>query len=208
MSLAFNPRLYLVTDRALLHGRDLVDVILAAVHGGVTLVQFREKQIDTRTFVEEARRLKAALAPHGVPLIINDRVDVALAAEADGIHLGQCDMTPTDARRLLGPDAIIGLSLESVADAQAPLSSAVDYVAASPVFSTPTKSDTAAPLGLEGVRNIRELTSLPLVGIGGMHAGNARQVLEAGADGIAVISAILANDDPEQAACQLRLHLS
>ncbi|MDD4735311.1 MAG: thiamine phosphate synthase [Kiritimatiellae bacterium] len=208
MSRAFDPRLYLVTARSLLRGRDWINVILAAVRGGVTLVQLREKHLDTRRFTEEARLLKTALTPHGVPLIINDRIDVALASGADGIHLGRRDMLPADARRLMGPNALIGLSLESMADAQAVLPSIVDYVAASPVFPTPTKTDTAAPLGIAGIRKIRELVSLPLVGIGGIHSGNVREVIEAGADGIAVISAILAADDPEQAARQLRTLLS
>ncbi len=204
MSRAFDVRLYLVTDASLLNGRDLADTVEASVRGGVTLVQLREKALDTKSFIEEARLLKRRLAPYGVPLIINDRVDVAMAAGADGIHLGQSDMPPADARRLLGPDAIIGLSLETVEDAGHLRGIPVDYVAASPVFSTPTKTDTSLPLGLEGVRAIRRMTSLPLVAIGGIHAGNLRDVLAAGADGAAVVSAILGAEHPEAAARTLR----
>ena len=204
MSRPFDVRLYLVTDASLLKGRDLADTVEASVRGGVTLVQLREKALDTKSFMAEARLLKRRLAPYGVPLIINDRVDVAMAAGADGIHLGQSDMPPADARRLLGPDAIIGLSLETVEDAGQLQEIPVDYVAASPVFSTPTKTDTALPLGLEGVRAIRRATSLPLVAIGGIHAGNLRDVLAAGADGAAVVSAILGAEHPETAARALR----
>lgn len=204
MNRAWHPTLYLVTDRALLQGRDATDVITAAVRGGVTLVQLREKQLDTRTFVQEARALKEALLPYDVPLIINDRVDVALASGADGVHLGQRDMHPADARALLGPGALIGLSLETLHDADELPRLPVDYVAASPVFSTPTKTDTSAPLGLDGLRAIRAATTLPLVAIGGIHAGNARQVLDAGVDGLAVVSALLTAPDPEHAARQLR----
>lgn len=204
MSRPFDPRLYLVTDRTFLGGRELVDLVEAAVRGGVTLVQLREKTLDTRTFIKEAQRLKNILSSCRVPLLINDRVDVALAAGADGVHIGQSDMPLDDARRLMGPDAIIGLSLESVQDAENIRGAPVDYVAASPVFATPTKTDTAQPLGLEGVRAMRRLVTLPLVAIGGIHAGNLKTVMDAGADGVAVVSAILGAEDPEQAARALR----
>ncbi|NCC50798.1 MAG: thiamine phosphate synthase [Spartobacteria bacterium] len=200
MSVSFNPRLYLVTDRACLAGRDLIKTVLAAVRGGVTLVQLREKTRSTRDFVAEVRALKNVLDGTGVALLVNDRVDVALAAGADGVHLGQSDMAPADARWLLGPNAIIGWSLESVDDARALDGQPVDYAAVSPVFSTPTKTDIVPPLGLAGVRAVRALTTLPLVGIGGIHAGNARDVLAAGADGVAVISAICSAENPETAA--------
>lgn len=200
---AFDPRLYLVTDPDLLRGRPLVDVVLAAVRGGVTLVQLRDKRPHVGEMVEAGRALVAALAPTGVPLIVNDRVDVAYAIGAGGVHLGQSDLPAPDARRLLGPEAIIGLSLERLADVET-ITDAVDYVAASPVFGTPTKADTAPPLGLEGVSALRRRAELPLVAIGGLHAGNAAEVIGAGAHGLAVVSAILAQPDPAAAAQALR----
>jgi len=196
--------LYLVTDRSLARGRALADLVREAVAGGVTCVQLREKQLDTRTFVAAARELRAALRPLGIPLIINDRVDVARAAEAEGVHVGRHDMTLADARRLGPPSWIIGVSAESAADAVRAERDGADYIGVSPVFSTPTKTDTAPPLGLDGLRDIRALVRTPLVAIGGIHAGNARGVVRAGADGLAVVSAIVAADSPRAAAAELR----
>ena len=196
--------LYLVTDRSLARGRATADVVRAAVAGGVTCVQLREKECGTREFVEEARAVRAALRGTGVPLIVNDRVDVALAVGAEGVHLGQRDMAIADARRL-GPSGwIIGISAESVEDAARAERAGADYIGVSPVFATPTKTDHAAPLGLEGLRAMRAATTLPLVAIGGIHAGNAREVIRAGADGLAVVSAIVSADSPREAARQLR----
>lgn len=199
----FDASLYLVTDRALCHGRPLVEVVQAAVSGGVTLVQLREKALETRPFLELARALRAALQATGVPLIINDRVDVALAAGADGVHVGQDDMPVADARRLLGPDAIIGLSVTTPAEAAAMDPALVDYAAVSPVFATPTKiTERVAPP--EDWARIRALVDRPLLAIGGIHAGNAGRLRAAGFDGIAVVSALCAAEDPRQAAAILR----
>ena len=200
--------LYLVTDRALARGRPLADVVRAAVAGGVTCVQVREKDVGTREFLDEARAVQAALRGTGVPLIVNDRVDVALAIGADGVHLGQRDMALADARRLGPPGWIVGVSAESVADAVRAERDGADYVGVSPVFATPTKADHAAPLGLEGLRAIRAAVNIPLVAIGGIHAGNAREVVRAGADGLAVVSAIVAADDPRAAAEELRREIA
>ena len=196
-------RLYLVTDRPLALGRDLEWVVGEAVKGGVTLVQLREKEIDTREFIALGRRLKALLAPLGVPLLINDRVDVALAVDADGVHIGQSDMPYADARRLLGPEKIIGLSVENEAEALAANALDVDYIAVSPVYLTATKTDTAAAFGLEGVRRVAALTRHPVVGIGGMNARTAADVIRAGADGVAVVSAIMSAADPCAASAEL-----
>ena len=196
--------LYLVTDRALARGRATAEIVRAAVAGGVTCVQLREKECGTREFIEEARAVQAGLRGTGVPLIVNDRVDVALAVGAEGVHLGQRDMAISDARRLGPPGWIVGVSAESVADAVRAESEGADYVGVSPVFATPTKADHAAPLGLAGLRAIRAATKLPLVAIGGIHAGNAREVIRAGADGLAVVSAIVSADSPREAARQLR----
>ena len=200
-------RLYLVTDVALCLHHSLMDVVQRAIQSGVTCVQLREKQLPTGAFVEKARVLKSLLnqyAPH-VLMIINDRVDVALAAQADGVHVGQSDMRVADVRALMPPNAIVGLSIESIDDVQTMIREQlqVDYLGISPVFSTPTKTDTAPPLGLEGIRTIRAMTDLPLVGIGGINISNAREVMQTGADGIAVVSAICSAKNIELAVQEL-----
>ncbi len=196
-------RLYLVTDSELSLGRPLAEVVEAAVRGGVSCVQLREKRLDTRAFVAQARALRALLAACRIPLVINDRIDVALACGADGVHLGQGDMPVEDARRLLPPEVFIGWSVETPQDVQRAQGLPVDYLGVSPVFATPTKTDTARPWGLEGLRAARAATRLPLVAIGGIHAGNAREVLAHGADGLAVVSAICSAPSPRDAAAQL-----
>ena len=196
--------LYLVTDRRLSRRRTTIEIVREAVAGGVTCVQLREKDCGTREFLEEARALRAVSRALGIPLIVNDRVDVALAVGADGVHLGQQDMPLADARRLGPPGWIIGVSAESPADAIRAENEGADYVGVSPVFATPTKADAAPPLGLEGLRNIRAAVKIPLVAIGGIHAGNARAAIRAGADGLAVVSAIVSADSPRAAAAILR----
>lgn len=196
--------LYLVTDRPLCGNRPLEEIVARAVAGGVTVVQLREKDASTREFVALARRLKALLAPHRIPLVINDRVDVALAADADGVHLGQDDMAATDARRLLGPDRLLGLSVESLDQAREAAALEVDCLGVSPIFPTPTKTDTRGAWGLEGLGLLRKATRLPLVAIGGVNAANAADVAAAGADGLAVVSALCAAPDPQAAAHALR----
>lgn len=196
--------LYLVTDRGLSKGRSTVDIVRAAVAGGVTCVQLREKECSTRQLVAEARAVREVLAGTGIPLIINDRIDVALAVGADGVHLGQTDMLIADARRVVGRSMLIGISAECVNDAVRAEAQGADYVGISPVFATPTKTDTAPALGLDGVAAIREAVSLPLVGIGGIKPGNAAEVIRAGCDGVAVVSAIVSAPDPRKAATELK----
>ena len=193
-------KLYLVTDQASLRGRRLADVVQAAVQGGVSCVQLREKTLGTRDFVELALALMDLLAPHQVPLVINDRIDVALACGAHGVHLGQSDMPVVLARRLLPAQVFLGLSVESMQDVQRTQRQPVDYLGVSPVFATPTKTDTATPWGLDGLRQVRHMTPLPLVAIGGIGLGNATEVLSAGADGLALVSALCSADDPAAAA--------
>jgi thiamine-phosphate pyrophosphorylase len=208
MSKLFDPFLYLVTDRRLAGQRDIADVVRRAIKGGVTLVQLREKSLGQAAFVAEAFVLREVCRAGGVPLIINDDIDVAQRIGAAGVHLGQSDASVTEAREALGPDAIIGLSVETLEQAREAATLDVDYIAASPVFATPTKTDLAEPLGLIGLRAIRKLTDKPLIAIGGINIENARAVLEAGANGLAAISALVAADDPFQAArqfCSLRL---
>ena len=199
--------LYLVTDRGLSRGRSTLEIVRAAVRGGVTCVQLREKTGSTRGFIEEAVSVKAFLNSCGVPLIINDRVDVALAVGADGVHLGQSDLPLAAARSLVGPEMVIGISVESVRDAVEAQAAGADYLGVSPVLATPTKTDTAAPLGLAGLRAIREAVKTPLVAIGGLNRDNAAAAIRNGADGVAVVSAIVAADDPEQAARAIRLEI-
>lgn len=194
--------LYLVTDQSLTRGRPLADVVAAAVQGGVTCVQLREKQLNSRDFLAQAMLLKTLLAPHGVLLVINDRIDIALACGADGVHLGQSDMPVEVARRLLPGDVFIGWSVETLADVAHSARLPVDYLGVSPVFATPTKTDTSAPWGLEGLCQVRAATALPLVAIGGINLGNAQQVLQAGADGLAVVSALCAAESPAGSAAE------
>jgi thiamine-phosphate pyrophosphorylase len=195
--------LCLVTDRGLCGDRSLEDIVLQAVQGGIASVQLREKHLATRAFVEAAARLKALLTPFGIPLIINDRVDVALAVGAEGVHVGQGDMPCELVRRLMGPSAIIGLSVETWEDVERAQNQPVDYLGVSPIFATPTKTDTRQAWGLAGLARIRAYSRHPLVAIGGLNATNLRDVIRAGAEGIAVVSAICGATDPLQAAQEL-----
>ena len=195
--------LYLVTDSVLAGDRNMEDIVKEAVEGGVTMVQLREKSLDTRSFIDRALRLKKLLAPYGVPLIINDRVDVALASDADGVHIGQSDMPFSMARAILGPDKIIGLSVENMDQVSEANGLDVDYIGVSPVFATPTKTDTAEPFGLDGLQRAVRMSVHPAVAIGGMNAGTAREVISTGVDGIAVVSAIVCAASPREASREL-----
>ncbi len=197
------PRLYLVTDRNLCNSRPLDEVVALAVKGGAGMVQLREKAISTRDFVELALKIKRITYPLGIPLIINDRIDVALAAKADGVHIGQSDMPYGMARKLMGPDAVIGLSVESMDEVMEAQDFAVDYLGVSPVFATPTKTDTKVEWGLEGITKIKEISRHPLVAIGGINSRNAVRVVAAGADCVAVVSDICSASDPEKSAANL-----
>ena len=195
--------IYLVTDQTACKGKPLESVVSDAVRAGVSCVQLREKTADTRQFLRTALALNAILKPAGVPLIINDRVDIALASKADGVHLGQSYMPYEKARTLLGPDAVIGLSVETWADVETAQDLDVDYLGVSPVFSTPTKTDTKDPWGIEGLKKIRTWSCHPLVAIGGLDVTNAENMIKAGADSIAVVSAICSAADPFDAAKKL-----
>jgi thiamine-phosphate pyrophosphorylase len=189
-------------------GRPVRDVVLAAVAGGATVVQLRRKDHAARAFVEEARTLVAALRPRGVPLIVNDRVDVALAADADGVHVGQEDLPVADVRRLVGERMLVGLSVTSPTEARVLDAALVDYAGVGPVFATASKPDAAPPLGLDGTRAVCDVLAarargLPAVAIGGIGLANAAAVLATGVAGVAVISAICAADDPRAAAASL-----
>lgn len=199
-----NYSLYLVTDANLSRGRSHREIVESAVRGGSTIVQYREKNASTRRMIKEAGELKELCRRLGVPLVVNDRVDVALAIDADGVHVGQDDMPPEMARRLIGPDKILGVSAETPEQAIRAAAGGADYVGASAVFATPTKPDTGEPIGLQGVAAIARVSTVPVVAIGGINAGNAAEVMRAGASGIAVISAIVSADNVETAARELR----
>lgn len=200
----FDLSLYLVTDRSLSLGRSLESVVAQAVEGGVTMVQLREKDCSTLEFYEQAILLKKCLHPYNIPLIINDRLDIALACDAEGLHIGQSDMPYDIARKLFGRDKIIGLSVECMQDAVNANELDVDYIGISPVFGTPTKTDTAPALGLNGVQEIVKISRHPAVGIGGINKTNAAEVISAGAEGISVVSAIMSAIDPKESALELK----
>lgn len=204
MRTSFDLSLYLVIGPAHCAGRDMAEVAGAAAAGGATMVQLRDKAGGTRRLVEDARRLKACLAPCGARLLVNDRVDVALAAGADGVHIGQRDMDPEDARRLLGPEAIIGLTVHSLDQARAVPLDAVDYVSIGGVFATASKQNPDPPIGIGGLARIAATIELPLVAIAGITRETAPAVIAAGVDGIAVVSAVCGAPDPRAAAAELR----
>ncbi len=201
-------RLYALVDPAVAGGRTLAD-LAGRISSSATLVQLRDKHGSTRAMVEEARALQAVLEPKGIPLLINDRVDVALAAEADGVHIGQDDMAPADARLLLGRRAIIGLSVKTVDQARAAPLDLLDYVAIGGVYGTTSKDNTATPIGVAGLRAIVQAVrarepDYPICAIAGINAANAADVIGAGVDGVAVISALSLATDPGKAAQDLR----
>jgi thiamine-phosphate pyrophosphorylase len=202
-------RLNAIVDPERGGGQNLANLAIRCARGGATLVQLRDKHSETRTMVEEARAIKQVLAPLAVPLVINDRLDVAMAAGADGVHLGQDDMAVEDARRLLGPKAIIGLSIKSVGEAEAARLDLINYVGTGGVYATSSKQQKNAPIGPDGLARIlatlrQRAPDMPVCGIAGIDASNAAEVIAAGADGIAVISALSLAPDPEAAARELR----
>jgi thiamine-phosphate pyrophosphorylase len=204
MKLVPDYSLYLVTDSALAGARGVEAVVQAAVAGGATIVQWREKSGDSRALPPRVQRLREWLRLRHVPFIVNDNVDLALACDADGVHVGQDDLPCAEVRRRVGAERLIGVSVSTVAEAIQAARDGADYLGVSPVFATPTKPDAPAAAGLDGLRAIRAAVQLPLVAIGGIHAGNAAAVRAAGADGIAVVSAILTATDPCAAAQALR----
>lgn len=197
-------RVYFVTDRALCARLGLVETVLQAVAGGATLVQLRDPDAKGRELLEMARALVAALAPTGIPLIVNDRPDIAHAAGAAGVHVGQDDAPPGIAREIMGPGAIIGLSVTQPSQISAIPHGIVDHLGVGPVFGPGVKSDAKPAIGLDGLRACVALARKPVVAIGGVGLGNAAACVEAGADGVAVVSAIAAQTDPQAAAAALR----
>lgn len=196
--------LCVITDRRLSRDRSHLEVARAAIEGGATIIQLRDKETSTRELIEAGLALRKLTWERGVAFIVNDRVDVALAVDADGVHVGQDDMPAKLARRLVGPNKIVGISASTLEEALRAEADGADYVSASPVFATPTKPDAPPPTGLEGLRAIAEAVHVPVIAIGGINASSVEGVIRAGADGVAVISAVVAAPDIAEAARGLR----
>ncbi|BAH07638.1 thiamine phosphate synthase [Clostridium kluyveri] len=192
--------LYLVTDRNVLRGKSLYEAVEQAILGGVTLVQLREKDASTREFYEQALELKKITETYNIPLIINDRLDIAQAVDAEGVHLGQSDMPLVAARNILGKNKIIGISVGNVEEALEAEKNGADYVGIGTIFFTGTKKDIDIPIGIEGLKSVYNSINIPAVAIGGINENNFREVLSTGIDGISVVSAILGKNDIKAAA--------
>ena len=193
--MTMDPRLYVILDRAAAAGRDLVEILDAVIAGGAKMVQLREKTWPSGQLLPLAGRLRARCRQAGVTFVMNDRVDLAVALEADGVHVGQDDLPPRLARPLLRPGMILGVSTHSVEQARRAQAEGADYVAVGAMFPTRTKPDFEL-VGPALVRAVRPEVRVPLVGIGGITPRNAGEVIRAGADGVAVISAVCAAPDP------------
>ena len=202
--MAVDYSLYLVADADFAPARDLPALVEAAVQGGVTVVQLRAKSLAGRDLIALGRGIAAALEGTGLPLLVNDRPDVALACGAAGVHLGQDDIPVPEARRILGPGATIGVSVNTPDEARRAEVQGADYVGAGPAFATATKETDLPVLGPEGIERIKSAVGIPVVAIGGIGAKNALSMARAGADGIAVVSAILGAPDAGRAAEELR----
>jgi thiamine-phosphate diphosphorylase len=195
--------LYLVTDPELSLGRSHEFIVSSAIRGGTGVIQYRDKNACTRRMIDTARILRNLCRSHGVAFIVNDRLDVALAVDADGIHVGQDDMPARIVRQWIGPGKILGISVNTVGQAKIAIEDGADYLGAGPVFSTMTKADAGEPIGLEGLARIARASSVPVVAISGINASNAEGVIKAGAAGIAVVSAIVSAEDVEGASREL-----
>jgi thiamine-phosphate pyrophosphorylase len=197
-------RVYVITDSRRAPGRSPREIALAAIRGGATAVQLRMKDEPARVITELARDLVPPCRARGVALLINDRLDVALASGADGVHVGQDDIPAADARALLGPHLLLGVSASSVDEAVAAERAGADYLGVGAIFATGTKADAGSPVGVERIREIRRAVRLPLVGIGGITVENAADVIRAGAQGVAVITAVTLAQDMVEATRRLR----
>ncbi|AGK95282.1 thiamine phosphate synthase [Clostridium pasteurianum] len=199
--------LYLVTDRRFLKDRTLKSAVEESIKGGVTMVQVREKDVTTREFYKVALEVKKITDKYNVPLIINDRIDIAQAIDADGVHLGQDDMPLRLARKILGKDKIIGISVGNVDEAKEAERDGADYVGIGAIFFTGSKKDIDIPIGISGLKEIVESINIPSVAIGGVNKENLSEVIKTGTHGAAVISAILGKENIEQAAKELKVTL-
>lgn len=198
-----NYELYLITDRECLQGKNLIETMEEAIAGGVTLVQLREKDASSLAFYEIAVQVKALTSKYGIPLVINDRLDIALAVDADGLHVGQNDLPASAARKILGNHKLLGVSAANLKEALKAQAEGADYIGVGALFPTNTKTD-ARWVTLEQLQSIKEAVHIPVVAIGGIQESNALAVKETGIDGIAVASAILAAPSAKEAARRLR----
>lgn len=203
MKPVFDLRVYVLTDKQLSLGRSHLEVISAAIRGGATMIQYREKNAGTREMVAQATILRDLCRRHSIPFLVNDRVDVALAVDADGLHVGQDDMPAAIARKMIGAYKILGVSAETPAQALAAIADGADYLGVGTVFATSSKPDVGKPIGLNGVKEIARLSKIPIVGIGGINASNAGDVIRSGAAGVSVISAIVSAQNIELATREL-----
>ena len=201
-------RLYVVTDRQQTAGRALEEVVIAAARGGAGAIQLREKDLSARDLYALGARLQKGLAPYGVPLLINDRIDVALALDAAGVHLAGHSLPTTLARSILGPTKLLGVSTHSVEEAQAAMADGADFIVFGPVFETPSKLAYGPPQGLQHLAEVVRQVTIPVLAIGGIDLANLSQVLQTGAYGVAMIRAVLAAPDPALAAEQFAQTLS
>ncbi len=195
---------YVITDHRAVGERAILDVVRAAIRGGASVVQLREKTATTREMVELGQALYEVTRQAGIPLIVNDRLDVALAVGAEGVHVGHDDMPVSLARRLIGPNLILGASPETLGEARQMERDGADYLGVGDVYGTPSKSDAGTPIGFHGLTEVIRAVSIPVVAIGGITLENAGAVIQAGAAGVAVISAVVGAPDPEAAARRLR----
>ncbi len=200
--------LYLVTHRYPgVSDEKFLDIIHQALDGGVTCVQLREKESDKETILKLGEGLLKLVDQYQVPLLINDYIDCSHKLGAHGVHLGQSDSSVGEARKILGKEALIGLSVETLDQALEAQNLDINYIAASPIFSTPTKLDTKSPWGIEGIKKLKSISKLPIIGIGGINLENAESLMNAGLSGVAVVSAIINADNPKQIASELLLEI-
>jgi thiamine-phosphate pyrophosphorylase len=203
-----NFRLYVVTDRHEAAGRDLEEIVAATAQGGAGAIQLREKDLSARDLYTLGARLQVALAPYGVPLLINDRLDVALALDAAGVHLAGHSLPTAVARRVLGAGKLLGVSTHSVKEARCAAEDGADFIVFGPVFTTPSKVAYGPPQGLQHLSTVARAVHIPVIAIGGIDHTNLPQVVQAGAYGVAMIRAVLAAPDPYRATQQLRAALA
>mgnify|MGYP001198510735 CR=1 FL=1 len=196
-------KLYVITGNQYFEGRALVDIVAQAIEGGAGVIQLREKNMSTGQLVVAGRSIREITRNAGVALIINDRVDIAMAVDADGVHIGQQDMDIADVRKIIGPHKLVGVSTHSVLEAKLAEEAGADYIGIGPIFATDTKADAQPPKGLAVLTDIRKAVSIPCIAIGGIKAGNAVEVIAAGADGVAVITAVVAADNVKEAAADM-----
>ena len=196
--------LYVITDEGVSHGLGHVEIARRVAEGGADVIQLRDKARTSRDMLSIALQVREITRAKGITFIVNDRLDLARAAGADGVHLGQEDLPVPFARKVAGKGFIIGTSVRSVEEAMIAETEGADYVALSPIFDTPTKSDAGPGMGLEILKGIKSAVSIPVIAIGGIGKGNARQVMDAGADGVAVISAIVGQKDIAKATADMR----